>query len=180
MLDRRSEQARRSNSWSWSSYDDSQFYSASNDYSDEYDRYAYPGPEFDSTIDDPYDARISRNEEPGENPLREELDRQFAQQLQEAIGPTHPSAAIVATSPRTVSGPLFVEFRRVAILTLQTPANLKREVLEDAISKAVQSRLTVAGPSANLKWADHQANDRSWRELELQMLGWHFCYALRD
>jgi hypothetical protein len=31
-----------------------------------------------------------------------------------------------------------------------------------------------------LKWADHQANDRSWRELELPMLSWHFCYALRD
>lgn len=180
LLDRRSKQARRSNSWSWSLYDDSQFYSACNDYSDEYDRYAYPGPEFDSTIDDPYDARISRNEEPGENPLREELDRQFAQQLQEAIGPTHPSAAIVATSPQTVSGPLFVEFRRVAILTLQTPANLKREVLEDAISKAVQSRLTVAGPGVNLKWVDHLENNRSWRELELPTLGWHFCYSVRD
>src|SRR5205807_4381393 len=87
---------------------------------------------------------------------------------------------VVATSPHTITGPLFVEFRRVAILTLQTPANLNRQILEDAISKAVQSRLTIAGPSANLKWADHQANDRSWRELELPMLGWHFCYALRD
>ena len=57
---------------------------------------------------------------------------------------------------------------------------MNRQILEDAISKAVQSRLTVAGPGVNLKWADHQANDRSWRELELPMLGWHFCYALRD
>lgn len=180
LLDRRSEQARRGNSWSWTSYDDSEFYSACNEDSEDYDRYAYPGPEYDSTIDDPYDASISRNEEPGENPLREEMEHQFAQQLQQAIGPTHPSAAIVATSPRTIAGPLFVEFRRVAILALQAPANLNRQILEDAISKAVQSRLTVAGPSANLKWANHQANDRSWRELELPMLGWHFCYALRD
>ena len=180
LLDRRSEQARRGNSWSWTSYDDSEFYSACNEDSEDYDRYAYPGPEYDSKIDDPYDARISRNEEPGENPLREELEHQFAQQLQLAIGPTHPSAAIVATSPQTIAGPLFVEFRRVAILALQAPANLNRQILEDAISKAVQSRLTVAGPSANLKWADHQANDRSWRELELPMLSWHFCYALRD
>jgi hypothetical protein len=180
LLDRRSEQARRGNSWSWSSYDDGQFYSACNDNSDEYDRYAYPGPEFDSTIDDPYDARISRNEEPGGNPLREELDRQFAQQLQEAIGPAHPFAAIIATRPHTIAGPLFVEFRRITILTLQTPTNLNRQILEDAISKAVQSRLTVAGPGVNLRWVDHQENNRSWRELELPMLGWHFCYSVRD
>ena len=180
LLDRRSEQARRGNSWSWTSYDDSEFYSACNEDSEDYDRYAYPGPEYDSTIDDQYDARISRNEEPGENPLREELEHQFEQQLQNAIGPTHPIAAIVATSPHTITGPLFVEFRRVAILTLQAPANLNRQILEDAISKAVQSRLTVAGPGVNLKWADHEANDRSWRELELPMLGWRFCYALRD
>lgn len=180
LLDRRPGQARRGNSWSWTSYDDSEFYSACNEDSEDYDRYAYPGPEYDSTIDDPYDARTSGNEKPGENPLHEELDHEFAEQLQNAIGPTHPLAAVVATSPHTIAGPLFVEFRRVAILKLQTPANLKRQILEDAISKAVQSRLTVAGPGVNLKWADHQENDRSWRELELPMLGWHFCYALRD
>ena len=180
LLDRRSEQARRGNSWAWTSYDDSEFYSACNEDFDDYNAFAYPGPEYDSTIDDPYDARISRNEEPGENPLHEQLEQQFAEQLQQAIEPAHPFAAVVATSPHTIAGPLFVEFRRAAILTLQTPLNLKRQVLEDAISKAAQSRLTVAGPSANLKWVDHQANDRSWRELELPMLGWHFCYAVRD
>jgi hypothetical protein len=78
-----------------------------------------------------------------------------------------------------MSGPLFVEFRRVAILPLQTPTNLNRQILEDAISKAAQSRLTVAGPSVALKWIDHAENDQTWRELELPMLGWHFCYALR-
>ncbi len=174
------EQKQRSNSWSWTSYDDSEFYSACNEDSEDYDRYAYPGPEYDSTIDDPYDARINHNEQPGENPLREELEHQFAVRLQQAVGPAHPLAAVVTTSPYPITGPLFVEFRRVAILTLQAPSNLNRQILEDAISKAVQSRLTVAGPSVNLKWTDHQANAQSWRELELPMLGWHFCYALRD
>ena len=131
-------------------------------------------------INDPHDARIGRNEEPGENPLRTELEHQFAARLQQAIEPAHPLAAVVATSPRTIAGPLFVEFRRVAILTLQAPANLNRAVLEEAISKAAQSRLTVAGPSVDLKWVGHDENDQSWRELELPMLGWHFCYALRD
>jgi hypothetical protein len=86
----------------------------------------------------------------------------------------------MATSPRTIAGPLFVEFRRVAILTLQAPANLKRQILEDAISAAVQNRLTVGGPSANLKWVSRNENEPSWRELELPMLGWVLCYATRE
>jgi len=174
------EQKQRSKSWSWESHSDNEFYSAFNEDTGEYDRYSYLSPEYDSMIDDPHDARISRNEEPGENPLRYELERQFATQLQQALGPAHPLAAVVATSPRTSAGPLFVEFRRVAILTLQAPANLNRAVLEEAISKAAQSRLTAAGPSVDLKWVGHDENDQSWRELELPMLGWHFCYALRD
>lgn len=181
LLDGRSgEQKQRSNSWSWASYGDNEFYSACNDDTEDYDRYSYPGPEYDSMIDDPRDARISRNEEPGENPLRYELERQFAARLQQAIGPARPFAAVVATSPHTITGPLFVEFRRVAILSLQAPENLNREVLEEAISKAAQSRLTVAGPGVNLRWVSHDENAQSWRELELPMLGWHFCYALRD
>jgi hypothetical protein len=174
------EPEQRSESWSWESYSDNDFYSAGNEDTEDYDRYSYLSPEYDSTINDQHDARIGRKEEPGENPLRNELEGQFADRLQQAIGPAHPLAAIVATSPRTIAGPLFVEFRRVAIVTLQTPANLNRDLLEEAISRAAQSRLTVAGPSVDLKWVSHDADEKSWRELELPMLGWHFCYALRD
>ncbi len=174
------EQKQRSKSWSWESYSDNEFYSACNEDTEEYDRYSYLSPEYDSMINDPHDARVSEKEEPGENPLRIELEHQIAARLQQAIEPAHPLAAVVATRPQGVAGPLFVEFRRVAILTLQAPANLNRDILEEAISKAAQSRLTVAGPSVDLKWVGHDANDQSWRELELPMLGWHFCYALRD
>ena len=169
-------------SWSWQRYADSEFYPVDcGDDRRDYDRYSYLSPEYDSLIDDPRDARISRQQEPGENPLRNELEHQFAARLQQAIAPAHPLTAMVATSPRTIAGPLFVEFRRVAILTLQVPANLNREILEEAIAKAAQSRLTVAGPSVDLKWVGRDENNaQSWRELELPMLGWHFCYALRD
>ena len=174
------EQNQRSKSWSWQSYGDDEFYPSCNEDNEDFNRYSYPGPEYDSTIDDPHDARISGKEEPGENPLRNELEHQFAARLQQAIATAHPSAAVVGTSPRTIAGPLFVEFRRVAILTLQAPANLNRGILEEAISKAAQSRLTVAGPSVDLKWVSHDENNQSWRELELPMLEWHFCYSLRE
>lgn len=181
LLDRAAGQQQQNGKyWSWERYGDDEFYPVDPDNEEEGDdRYSYLSPEFDSVIDDPRDAKISQQEEPGENPLRIELERQFAARLQEAIAPAHPLSAVVATSPTTKAGPLFVEFRRVAILPLQTPTNLNRQVLEDAISKAAQSRLTVAGPSVDLKWMDRSENDQTWRELELPMLGWHFCYVLR-
>lgn len=179
LLDRPADKQNQSGKyWSWERYGDDEFYPDEND--DEGDgRYSYLSPEFDSVIDDPRDAKISQQEEPGESPLRSELERQFAERLQQAVAPAHPLAAMVATSPKTIAGPLFVEFRRLAILPLQAPTNLNRQLLEEAISKAAQSRLTVAGPSVDLKWVDHSEGDHAWRELELPMLGWHFCYALR-
>jgi len=185
LLDRPGDTPKQSGKyWSWERYGDDEFYPVDPDNEDDdddrySDRYSYLSPEFDSLIDDPRDAKINQQETPGENPLRTELERQFAERLQEAIAPAHPQAAVVATSPRTMAGPLFVEFRRVAIIPLQTPGNLKRQTLEEAISKVAQSRLTIAGPSVDLKWVDRAENDQSWRELELPMLGWHFCYSVR-
>ncbi|HEY8188196.1 MAG TPA: hypothetical protein VIF64_19160 [Pyrinomonadaceae bacterium] len=181
LLDRQLINERQQNSsWSWESYSDSEFYSTCDEGDEVFDRYSYLSPAFDSTIDDPQDARIAESEEPGENPSGYELEKQFAAGLQQAVAPAQPLAAAVATSPRTIQGPLFVEFQRVAILVLKNPTNLNRDVLEESISKAAQSRLTVAGPSVDLKWVSREANAEAWRELELPMLDWHFCYALRD
>jgi len=182
LLDRRPrEQRQHTSSWSWRSYDDQDFYLAAADEDAEYyERYSYLNGNYDSTIDDPHEARISERDEPGGNPLGNELENQFTAGLQQAIGPARPLLAAVATSPRTIGGPLFVEFRRVAILTLQAPADLRRAALENAISKAAQSHVTIAGPSVDLKWVGHDQDDQSWRGLELPMLGWKFCYALRD
>jgi hypothetical protein len=181
LLDRRlSEPSQRSPSWSWESYSDDEFYSTCNADDGDYDRYSYLSSEFDSTIDDPHDARISENEQPGENPSGDQFEKQFTAAMLRAIGPAQPQAAAVATSPRTIAGPLFVEFRRVAVLTLSRPANLNRDVFEESISQAAQSRLTVAGPSVDLKWVSREANGETWRELALPMLDWHFCYTVRD
>jgi hypothetical protein len=108
------------------------------------------------------------------------LDQQFTVGLQQAIAPAQPLAAAVATSPRTVAGPLFVEFRKVFVVSLLAPANVRRDALENAISAAAQSHLTVAGPTANLKWVSRDEDGRAWRTLEMPMLGWELCYAVHD
>lgn len=166
--------------WSWQSYDDDGFYATEGDEESSERNYYYLSNDYDSSIDDPRDARLTERQQPGGNPLANEIEKQFLTGLEQAIGPAHPLAALVATSPRATTGPLFAEFRRVAIVTLQTPANLKQEALEGAISRVVQGRLTVAGPSAELKWVSHDEGTRPWRELELPLLGWKLCYAQQD
>jgi len=166
--------------WSWQSYDDDGFYVAERDEESSQRSYTYLNGDYDSSIVDPRDARLTGKEEPGANPLGNEIDSQFLTSLQTAVGPASPQAALVATRPQTTSGPLFVEFRRVAIVTLQTPGNLKRDVLEEAISRVVQGRVTVAGPTVELKWVSHDEAARPWRELEMPLLGWKLCYAQLD
>ena len=77
-------------------------------------------------------------------------------------------------------GPLFVEFRRAAIIHLQSAGNLRRDLLEKAIALAAQSRLTVAGRGSEPAWENRNEGERSWRQLRLPMLGWEICYAIKD
>ncbi|OLE55471.1 MAG: hypothetical protein AUG51_03155 [Acidobacteria bacterium 13_1_20CM_3_53_8] len=171
---------RDNNDWDWQSYDGGYFNSSYEDEDATSERYSSLDEDYDSMIDDPHDARVSRREEPGANPLAVEMETQFASRLQQVIEVAHPMAMATATSPQTSAAPLFVEFRRVAILTLQNPAGLNLEALENAVSDAAQSRLTVAGKSVDLKWVSHNEVGQSWRSLDLPVLGWQLCYALRD
>lgn len=181
LLDRRAAASAQSKRlWSWQSYDDDGFYAPETEEESPARSYTYLNSDYDSSIVDPRDARTTERQEPGANPLANEIDTQFLANLQQAIGTAGPQTALVATSPQTSSGPLFVEFRRIAIVNLLTPANLNREALEEAISRVVQGRVTVAGPSVELKWVSHDDGTRPWRELELPLLGWKLCYAQQD
>ena len=168
------------NLWSWQSYGEDGFYATEGDEELSERSYSYLNSDYDSSIDDPRDARLTEKEQPGRNPLGDQIDNEFLAGLEQAIGPARPLAVTVATSPRTFAGPLFAEFQRVAIVTLQSPASVKAEALEIAISKAVQGRLTVAGPSVELKWVSHEDGSRAWRELDMPLLGWKLCYAQQD
>jgi len=137
------EQESSSRSWSWDSYSPEDFYPTSGDDYDSYDRYSYLDDSYDRTINDPYDARVSDRVEPGRNPLAAELEQQFLSGLQNVLSPARASAVAIATTPHITKGPLFVEFRRVAIFNLQAPGNLRRELLEQTVAQGAQARLTV-------------------------------------
>ncbi|HZN01845.1 MAG TPA: hypothetical protein VFB70_20725 [Pyrinomonadaceae bacterium] len=171
------EQDRDTRSWSWDSYSSDDFYPVS-DYSyDSYDRYSHLDDNYDTTIDDPYDARVTERVEPGRNPMAAELERQFLTGLQNVLSPANASAVAVATTPHATKGPLFVEFRKVAIFNLQSPGNLRRELLEQTIAQGAESRLTVVNSGSQPKW---ETRGDAWRSLHLPMLGWEICYAVKD
>lgn len=167
------------NRGSWRSYDDSGF-DASEENEESYgDRYTYLNSDYEAAINDPRAAHLSERQQPGPNPLFDQIDEQFLGGLDQALGPARPLAIAVATNPRTVAGPLFTEFQRMAVVTLQSPANLNRELLEIAIGKGVQGRLTVAGPSVDLKWVSREDGYHTWRELDMPLAGLRSCYSLQ-
>jgi hypothetical protein len=164
--------------WSWNRYSSDDFYNDDN--YDQESGYSYLGRRYDSSIDDPYDASVTEPEEPGANPVAAELEQQFSANVKAALAPARPSTALLATRPHTTDGPLFVEFRRAAIIHLQSAGNLKRDLLERAIALAAQGRLTVAGPGSEPVWENHNEGEHVWRQLRLPMLGWEICYAIKD
>jgi len=165
-------------SWSWQTYSSDDFYS---DDSDEgYDRYSYLDYRYDSSIDDVYDARVTEPERPGGNPVAVDLEQQFFTNVQAALASARPATAILATRPHTSDGPLFVEFRKTAIIHLQSAGNLRRDLLEKAIALAAQGRLTVAGKGSQPAWENRSEGGNAWRQLRLPMLGWEICYAVKN
>lgn len=173
------EQDSSNSSWSWERYSSEDFYPTSgDDYYEPYDRYSNLDESYEKTIDDPYDARVTAPVEPGRNPLAAQLEHQFLSDLQNVLGPARPSAVAIATTPHVTKGPLFVEFRKVAILTLQSPANLRRELLEQTVAQGVQGRLTVVHSGRQSKWESRTDGGLTWRSLDLPMLGWEICYAV--
>jgi len=174
------EQESVSRTWSWDSYSSDDFYPTSGDDYDSYDRYSYLDDTYDKTIDDPYDARVTERIEPGRNPLAAQLEQQFLVGLQNVLSPARASAVAVATMPHATKGPLFVEFRRVAIFNLQSPGSLRRELLEETVAQGAQARLTVVNSASQPKWESRNDAGLAWRSLNLPMLGWEISYALKD
>src|ERR1051325_7795008 len=154
---------RTSASWSWRSYEGEDFYPD--------DDWSYPeiDSRYDSLINDPYDARISKREEPGGNPLASEVEHQFFTNLQTALAPARPSSVVLATRPHSTDGPLFVEFQKAAIIHLQSAGNLRRDLLERGIALAAQGRLTIAGKDSEPVWESSNDGEHMWRELHLPL-----------
>ncbi len=134
------------------------------------DDYSYLDGDYDEAIDDPSDS-----EEGGES-----FDEGgAAARLEQVLAAARPSAGGAAEAPSVNDGPLFVEFRRLAVLRLEDPGRFDANSFEEAAASVAVGPLTAAGTAATLRWSDAGSGARRRRELEMPMLGWKLCYALR-
>ena len=162
--------------WRWQYYDDSDFYPGG-----EEDRGGYYrlDPRFDSLIDDPVDAQVEDEDESAPGRLRRDAERRADESLRESLAGARPLYAALVESPRVFDGPLFAEFRKGAVITLQSPGSFSPPAFERSVAGLAESRLTIAGPGAGLSWADAPCGAAACRELRLPALGWGMYYALR-
>jgi hypothetical protein len=165
--------------WNWHSYEDSDFYP--DDRAEEWSDNSYHAldPTFDALIDDPADAKIEDEDELAHGRKARETEQKSIEALRDAIEAAHPLYAATVESPQGFDGPLFVEFSRGAILTLQSPGDFRPRVFESAVTNLVESRLMIAGSSTRLSWADGHCGAQQCGALTLPMLGWEMYYALR-
>ncbi|MBA3319891.1 MAG: hypothetical protein H0T45_00395 [Pyrinomonadaceae bacterium] len=173
-----------SENWDWRSFSESDFYAGGED--SWHDGYSSLGVDYDWRIDDAHDAGVAAGDESDVGRLRATTEAQAAAAMERTLRPARPLWVAGATSPRVDDGLLFVEFRRLSVVTLGTPANLDRRAFEGALAAFAQSRLMIAGGGGGnadeaLKWQtrDEQGR-RAWRELPLPLLGWSLCYTVRD
>ena len=138
-----------------------------------YGDYTYLDGDYDELIDE-------RSDEGGEaKGGRVGAEVKAAAELERVLARARPSQGALAESPLAREGPLFVEFRRLAVLRLEDPAGLDRRALEDSVASLAAGSLTVAGAGRGPGWSDAGEGARRRRELELPMLGWKLCYAVR-
>jgi hypothetical protein len=164
--------------WNWQYYDDSDFYPGDED-GEWGDGYYSLGPKFDSEIDDPEDAQVEGEEELAHGHLRRDMERESGESLRDSLAAARPLYSATVESPRTFDGPLFAEFRKGAVITLQSPGNFRPAVFERSIARLAESRLMIAGSSGGLNWADASCGAEACRELRLPALGWGMYYAQR-
>ncbi|HMZ22351.1 MAG TPA: hypothetical protein PLD20_30750, partial [Blastocatellia bacterium] len=137
----------------WQNYFDSEFEVSAADGEVDDGEYFYLSHDFDRTIDD---VDAAGESDAGE--LRLAAERKFARTLQSALQPARPLAGVKLARPRAVEGPLFAEFARATVFSLQTPSALNRAALEQSISELASGRLMIAGASAKFDWKTRTEN----------------------
>jgi hypothetical protein len=121
-------------------------------------------------LDSDYDEEINRVVEEEKTEEKSFQTNQFSDVLRSA----NPSTFLIATSPQMLENPLFVEFRKVAIVSLKNSNNFRANDFENAIVEALKNRVSVT--DAKFEWT----NENDVRKLQIPMLGWEIGYRVKD
>lgn len=129
-------------------------------------------------LDDEFDEKIDEEEDFFEEKAISQNDKNFSNSLREILASAHPKIVLSAANPKVLPAPLFMEFRRLAILKLENPNNLNAEKLENLLAENLQNEITIGDKSTKLNWETKNENGKTWRELDPPTLGWGIAYAL--
>lgn len=153
----------------WRDYENRDFEATESD-----DDYSYLDDDFEREINDEAEGAsgVSVRE------AQEKKEKELSAEVNKILHAAQPEISLTATNPHFEPGLPFIEFRRVAVLQLNAPANFRREVFEKTLAEVWQNRLTIGGKDANLSWTERAENNQTWRELELPALGRKFGYLL--
>lgn len=171
VLKRESQSTRRD----WQNYSDNDFYVSSSD-EESYgeSNYSYLGHKFDSAIDE-----VEEDDKTDGSALRLTAERRFARMLQTALQSARPQAAARVARPRVIEGPLFAEFARATVISLQNPSAIDRVLLERAIGELAANRLMIGGVAGKFAWKNQNADGVERRVMELPTLGRSVGYGVR-
>jgi hypothetical protein len=142
-----------------------------------YSRYWSLSHKYNLIVDDAEDS--GESSESNDYQLRQTGENRFAKLISDALRPARPFAIVKIASPNMLDGPLFAEFRRAAIISLQNPASLGRQDLERAIGELAASGLLIAGSHGGFEWSDRKSSNGGWREMKLPALGRSVGYGMR-
>lgn len=131
-------------------------------------------------LDEEFDEKIDEEQDFLEETEIYQNNENFSNSLREILAAAHPKIVLSAANPQVMSAPLFMEFRRIAILTLENPNNLNAEKLENLLAENLKNEITIADKSTKLSWETKSENGKTWRELNPPTLGWGISYTLDD
>ena len=143
--------------------------------------YGYYSPDDDyyesgyyNNLGEKYDEAIDDDEEDLET-----TENEAKTDLSAVLRSANPRAVLTFAAPEILSAPLFVNFKRAAVFSLNAPQNFNRQLFETAIVREFLNIVTIKNSGENLKWETVSENNSARRELKLPMLGFSINYVLR-
>ena len=92
--------------------------------------------------------------------------------ISSVLNSANPNVLLTATNPQMLENPLFVEFRKIAVISLKNPNNFQANQFENSIIEALKNRVTVA--DTNFVWE----TETGLRKLKIPLLGREIGYRL--
>lgn len=140
---------------------------------DTYSYHSYLGYDYNKNINDPLDAGTLSSEAVASYRNRQPI----LTTLDQIISRGQPKLIATLQQPEAIDSPLFAEFHKGVIITLQAPKAFQTSAFETALGQLAADSTMITSNQVALSWKT--LPNSQTRLLEMPMLGWSLCYTLR-